>query len=282
MLISIPTGTFLSYLLLISSARAQVSAPNCTDATFDWTLNSLQQSPCVVAAYLIATCLGGSLSPGYHYVGPYYPGDQCSCNTVSYSLFSACGACQGESWLSYSDWSYNCTTNETVGTFPKPIPPGTRVPKWAYFSYGADWNITLAQSVGDSPEVTGTSSISIPSITPTPLPTPTPTPTPSHTSNTGAAIAGAVVGSIVGTALIAGVVFWFVLRRRRARSVPSLDMGETEQPPRRPFAGAALRLYDPSDPTTYPIREDFPRLHSPASHTQSSGCGYMGVPEVSG
>ncbi|KAF8258911.1 hypothetical protein EI94DRAFT_1834699 [Lactarius quietus] len=237
MLISIPTGTFLSYLLLISSARAQVSAPNCTDATFDWTLNSLQQSPCVVAAYLIATCLGGSysfvaLSPGYHYVGPYYPGDQCSCNTVSYSLFSACGACQGESWLSYSDWSYNCTTNETVGTFPKPIPPGTRVPKWAYFSYGADWNITLAQSI--PPKLRAPLPLVFQALLP-PLAHPHPTPTPSHTSNTGAAIAGAVVGSIVGTALIAGVVFWFVLRRRRARSVPSLDMGETEQPPRRPL-----------------------------------------------
>ncbi|KAF8262512.1 hypothetical protein EI94DRAFT_1743490 [Lactarius quietus] len=276
MLISIPTGTFLSYLLLISSVRARVSAPNCTDATLNWTLNSLQQSPCLVAAYLIAACFYGC-------PGPYYPGDQCSCNTVSYNLFSACGACQGEPWLSYSDWSYNCTINATAGTFPEPVPAGLRVPKWAYFPYF----VGAFPFFFDSPEVTGTSSISIPSITPTPLPTPIPTPIPTpphppHTSNTGAAIAGGVVGGIVGTALIAGVVFWFVLRRLRARSVPSLDMGEREQKPPRPFAGAAPRLYDPSDPTTYPIREDFPQLPSPASHTQSSGGGYTGVPEVSG
>ncbi|KAF8267471.1 hypothetical protein EI94DRAFT_1730415 [Lactarius quietus] len=249
MLISIPTGTFLSYLLLISSARAQVSVPNCTDATLNWTFNSLQQNPCLVAATLAAECNNG-----------YYPGNQCLCNTVSYNLFSACSACQGESWKNSSEWLSNCTPAVIAnsGTFPGPIPVGIRVPKWAYFAYGINdsWDVTMAQTVGGA-RLHHSFCVSIPNW-------------------------GGVVGGIVGTALIAVVVFWFALRRLRARSVPSLDMGEREQQPPRPLAGAAPRLYDPSDPTTYPIREDFPQLPGPASHTQSSGGGYTGVPEVSG
>ena len=90
--------------------------------------NSLGQNACTVAAYLMSTCTGGcepssllrpfvfepclnsfsaftinSLDPGYHYTGPseYDDTDMCSCNTVTYSLLSACVACQGEEWISY-------------------------------------------------------------------------------------------------------------------------------------------------------------------------------------
>jgi hypothetical protein len=91
--------------------------------------NSLGQNPCMVAAYLISTCSGGcefsslfcscvckpcrlvffaaftinSLAPGYHYTGPSGSDntDLCKCNTVAYSLISACDACQGADWISY-------------------------------------------------------------------------------------------------------------------------------------------------------------------------------------
>lgn len=81
----------------------------------------------------------------------------------------------------------------------------------------------------DSPEVTGTvsivptSAVTVSQSTLTPSAgsssssTPTPTPT-SHSSSTSGAIAGGVVGGFVGAALIAGVVVWFVVRSRRARS----------------------------------------------------------------
>lgn len=46
-------------------------------------------------------------------------------------------------------------------------------------------------------------------------------------SNAGL-IAGAVVGPVVGIALIAGAVFWWLRRRRAARSVTSQDRAETE------------------------------------------------------
>jgi hypothetical protein len=41
------------------------------------------------------------LSPGYVYYGPWGDADAdlCYCNTVGYSIFSACGACQGQEWI---------------------------------------------------------------------------------------------------------------------------------------------------------------------------------------
>ncbi len=48
-----------------------------------WTINPLQQ--------------------GYHYSGPsgIDDGNLCLCNTVVYSLLSACDACQSETWITY-------------------------------------------------------------------------------------------------------------------------------------------------------------------------------------
>jgi hypothetical protein len=42
-----------------------------------------------------------SLPTGYKYTGAYgnADADLCYCNTVAYSLFSACGACQGQEWV---------------------------------------------------------------------------------------------------------------------------------------------------------------------------------------
>lgn len=47
------------------------------------------------------------LPPGYKYAGPssFDGSNLCKCNTIVYSLLSACGACQGESWFTY-DPSY--------------------------------------------------------------------------------------------------------------------------------------------------------------------------------
>ena len=43
------------------------------------------------------------LLPGYSYTGPSGVDDSnlCKCNTVSYSLISACDACQGAAWITY-------------------------------------------------------------------------------------------------------------------------------------------------------------------------------------
>ena len=78
-----------------------------------------------------------ALLPGYEYAGPSGKGkaddNLCECNTVTYSLLSACDACQSETWITYgfivslrafrnvytirwSEYSFNCT---------KTLPPST-------------------------------------------------------------------------------------------------------------------------------------------------------------
>ena len=95
------------------------------------TFNSINQNACTVAAYLMSTCNQGSewrrflstglcgasssqmfplflaaftispLSQGYSYTGPSGVDDSnlCKCNTVAYSLISACDACQSSDWI---------------------------------------------------------------------------------------------------------------------------------------------------------------------------------------
>ncbi|KAF8503279.1 hypothetical protein F5888DRAFT_970217 [Russula emetica] len=220
-------------LLIIDSAHAQVSAPSCSNSSYSY--NSLGQGPCLIVAYLAAVCNNGTFSispllPQHSYLGPNGPdnGDTCKCNTVAYSLISACDACQGGQWTSYSSWSYNCTSVATPGTFPDSIPAVTRVPYWAYLNPTGSgyWNESLAQIVGDSPEVTGSAS-NVPSSTrgqSTIAPGTSSRASSSSSksnSNTGA-IAGGVVGGVVGVALIAGLVAWFTIRRRQ-RHAPSAD-----------------------------------------------------------
>src|SRR5712675_1403289 len=43
------------------------------------------------------------LLSSFRYVGPYSGHDNlCQCNTVVYSLMSACSGCQGSTWISYA------------------------------------------------------------------------------------------------------------------------------------------------------------------------------------
>jgi len=301
---------FSVLLVIAGSARAQVSAPNCTDSNFGWSYNSLSQGPCLVAAFLMAVCNNGvftipPLLPQHSYTGPNGQdnGDLCKCNTVVYNLLSACDACQGETWIPYSAWATNCTSVVTAGTFPEPIPEGTRVQRWAYLDPTTDdsWNETAARLTGDSPEVTGSAS-TVPTATKNSQSTVTPQTASSasssnssskSSSNTGA-IAGGVVGGVVGAAIIAGIVSWYAIRRRRARSAPSAaymggqnDMGQAEVP--YPLTIDTPRLYDPSDPSTYPTQAPSPTIHTtnysgqfPGSETdlQTIRHVYTGLPEV--
>ncbi|KAI0271015.1 hypothetical protein BGY98DRAFT_1007935, partial [Russula aff. rugulosa BPL654] len=71
-----------------------------------WSFNSLGQNPCTVAAYMFSTCHAGSLTiqplqSGYHHSGPpsTQGDDLCLCNTIAYSLLSACDGSQGSQWI---------------------------------------------------------------------------------------------------------------------------------------------------------------------------------------
>jgi hypothetical protein len=94
--------------------------------------NSQKQSPCQVVSSLFSICTSGMLccihiqiaisdfsSPvgyivkqadtGSHYTGPTIDSQNpCQCSTVSYSLISACAACQNATVTQWGEWSANC------------------------------------------------------------------------------------------------------------------------------------------------------------------------------
>ncbi|KAI0250834.1 hypothetical protein BJV78DRAFT_1215547, partial [Lactifluus subvellereus] len=88
----------LAPLLFLSGiVVAQISAPDCTASGWQWTFNSLGQNPCLVAAYLLATCSGGTwnllpLDPGSWYTVYVEFATLCNCNTVTYSLKAGLGS----------------------------------------------------------------------------------------------------------------------------------------------------------------------------------------------
>ncbi|KAH9054540.1 hypothetical protein EDB87DRAFT_1580479 [Lactarius vividus] len=222
----------------------------CLWATF----NTLGQNACTVAAYLMGTCNGGAftidaLQPGYSYTGPSGVDDAnlCKCNTVTYNLISACDACQSATWITWSEYSFNCTRTLPPSTFPNAVPPGTLVPQWALLDHTNEnlWNATKAFVVGDTPEIqpgslisTGTASSvsgSDSSTTSTASrsgstasrsesatsssTSSSPTSSSGSKSNTGA-IAGGVAGGVVAVAAVVGLLFFF-LRRRPHPQAPS-------------------------------------------------------------
>jgi len=159
-------------------------------------------------------------------------------------------------------------------------------------------HLRIRGSVTDSPEVTGSASI-VPTLTKGSQSTLTPASTPASASSSsssskgssnGGAIAGGVVGGIFGAALIAGLVAWFASRRKRARRTPSEaymgDQGGMGQA--YPLTAETPKLYDPSDPSTYPTAAPSPTIHTsntgqyPGSDfdLQSNRQAYTGLPEV--
>ncbi|KAI0294252.1 hypothetical protein B0F90DRAFT_1670558 [Multifurca ochricompacta] len=193
----------------------------------------------------MATCNGGAftisaLQPGHSYKGPsdIDDGNLCKCNTITYSLISACDACQGETWTHWSEYSFNCTKvmppSARVIIFPNAVPSGTRVPQWALLdiTHENSWNASTSFAVGDTPEIPPgailspsgssissqsiSSSISSPRISPTStiIVVSTLTPTSSGSKSNTGAIAGGIVGGIA-TIAIAGLAVFFWQRRRK-------------------------------------------------------------------
>ncbi|KAJ3528316.1 hypothetical protein NMY22_g9465 [Coprinellus aureogranulatus] len=73
-----------------------------------------------------------AIPPGTSYWGPNATGyDPCGCSTAVYMLTSACGACQGRSWVEYTFWSKDCPTKMRYRIYPKEVPLGVTMPEWA-------------------------------------------------------------------------------------------------------------------------------------------------------
>ncbi|KAI0694606.1 hypothetical protein BC835DRAFT_998378 [Cytidiella melzeri] len=93
----------------------------------------------------------------------------CVCNTVFYSLVSACAACRNSPVLRWSSWSSSCSST-TIGRFPGRIPEDTVLPSWAFH------NVTV-KDIWDPADIPGEDQVCPPS-TPAPAPTPASAPQP--------------------------------------------------------------------------------------------------------
>ncbi|KAG2078817.1 hypothetical protein BDR04DRAFT_1112202 [Suillus decipiens] len=266
----------LTAALVPEGAFAQTTTVTCL-SSFGWMNNSLEQNPCLVSAYLV-------------------PREQTIANVIHY--------CQNNSYMS----------------FPLDIPSGTKVPNWAYLNLtNGQFDPTVAQINGDLPESTATGvpstatvihSTTLPASLTTLYTSSTTTTGPSTTSsslssNVGA-IAGGVIGGIAGAAVIIGLATWYFVKRRRSSTALSAGFNNVGGSPGwtqsfystntiiSPMAQQP-RLYDPSDPTTFPVHPHSSTglvtsassniaLNSslpPSSFLRQSYLGqYTGVPQV--
>ncbi|KAH9976015.1 hypothetical protein BGW80DRAFT_75905 [Lactifluus volemus] len=141
------TSIFL-FLLLSSSGFTIAEArhhhsltyPACNWHADRWTWNSNNQSPCLLAAAMLAACNNGTYhipsDSRYKFFTPdessFSGGDGCKCSTTTYSLLAACSQCQKGTWTTWAQYSSGCTNNATAKasrTFPYPTP--LNIPLWA-------------------------------------------------------------------------------------------------------------------------------------------------------
>ncbi|KDR73492.1 hypothetical protein GALMADRAFT_251200 [Galerina marginata CBS 339.88] len=225
------------FLWLATVLRVTGQSSNVTQcvASYSWSVNSLGQTPCLVAAYLESLCgvptSVDSIPNGTHYLGPTNSQqDPCKCSSVTYSMVSACGGCQGRTFQNWTTWDQFCIGPE-VSTFPKMIPAEVEVPKWAFIDITAIGNtfdpMAAQQNISGtfptaSPPSSATSLIQSTPPAPTILPAASTSSiasnvgTTSSTSHSNAgAIAGGVIGGLVFLAIIVLGLLWYFIRKRR-------------------------------------------------------------------
>jgi hypothetical protein len=100
---------------LLAKIRAQSQRTCYPHATGAVSPITYLYEPCRLvsfAAFTIAPLMPGG---NHSYTGPSGPDDSdlCKCNTVAYSLISACDACQGSTWISYD--SNRCPFSKALG-----------------------------------------------------------------------------------------------------------------------------------------------------------------------
>ncbi|KAG9101179.1 hypothetical protein FS749_009641 [Ceratobasidium sp. UAMH 11750] len=237
--------SFFGLVVVAALAALQVKAEprsNVTCVDQKWSFNSLQQSPCLVSAYLSAQCTSDNdwIVPEIGAEGPYSPpkeeyANTCRCNSVQWNLLSACSLCQGGPSGSWTDWIGNCSSSVVnVGRYPLPIPSGTTIPHWAYYDF-TGMNIfnavTASQQTGpeSSPPAVASSTPAYSSVVGTPsIPTATPLPAGSKSNSSGnntGAIVGGVVGGVLGLAVL---VFIAVVLVRKSKQSPPKNESQNQ------------------------------------------------------
>lgn len=298
------------FAFFVSGAWAQFDMAQCASGS-EWNKNSLNQDPCTVGSMLDASCRGLAeytyppLNATQYYLPPRtnHTGDvMCDCNTVMYSLYMACAACQGGQIYSWMQWIPQCES-VYVTQYPIDIAQGTAVPHWAYYNITSlpnqTWNDTVAISVGRDPEqlpkqintvATGGSSTSGHS---TISKTSSGLPGPTSDSNTKGgtnvpAIVGGVVGSVVPLTILGVVVFLYTRSRKQQPPQPQV-MGvpnPDDDPYKRPMSYGAPPMgnvpftpYNPSDPSTFPPQSP-PSSVTYTTQPNNTRGTYSGMPEV--
>jgi len=237
---------FLLSLLTFSANVQNISAQsNVTCLPFyNWTSNSHGQTPCQVASSLLAICNNGPfpiepLPDSSLYLGPsLQDANACQCSTVTYSLMSACGACQGQTYLSWSVWSENCPM-VYISSFPEPLPAGVAVPGWAYLNVTEEDNFdqtnakkdsnstestaVLSPTSSSSPSTTAkTSSVSLTTSSHSISSSASPSGSASASTSSAEAssekqanaVGGGVIGGLFGVVIIFALLYWCIYRRR--------------------------------------------------------------------
>jgi len=198
---------------------------------------------------------------------------------------SACGACQGETWIRWSDWVNNCAKVLPPSIFPNAVPSGTRLPQWTLLDVtpGNIWDSIESMTVGDSPEIGPGGTVGFPgsfTTTPTggspPATTDSSSPLPTTSPSSGSKLnTGAIAGSVIaGVAIISIAVLGALYLRQRRPNAQSAALGpdvmsqpqnEDRKVPLDDGTRASpsihetpIPLYDPDDPATFPGHQEFP------------------------
>ncbi|KAF8487539.1 hypothetical protein JB92DRAFT_3130675 [Gautieria morchelliformis] len=290
-------------LALQVAAQATTSATCTTDL---WTFNKEAVSPCIVAAALQAACNNGrfmvpALPSGGQYSGPLKgEANSCSCSTVTYCMIAACAACQGKTTETWPTWKTNCSADQvTVGWYPVPIPSGVGIPAWAYLNVSASntWDAAAASALHVAGGVESYASGYSATATAAGATGSSP-----RQNSKVTAIAGGVTAGLVGLSLIGGLIFLLFRRNKRKRHnapssqyIQSVQLGGEKFDPALAYqhrlaptpvpchvnlapglrAPPLTKLYDPSDPSTFPSPQEaisgFPGYSSPAPSSTTFG-----------
>lgn len=191
----------------------------------------------------------------------------CACTTPLYNLVAGCAGCQlnenDQTAMGWRSWAKNCSSEPDGGlpSWPFPIPAWTAIPDWAYTNVtteGYAFNLLAAFAVSQNKSAAVTAS-GQPNTAPTPTPASS-SAAPTNQNNNGmtdsqrhhqknvtlaSIIAGTVVTTLAITAILAGLTWWIVRKRRIARQgvrlASSSDLNEKDDGFRQGGAAFAQR-----------------------------------------
>ncbi|KAI0366430.1 hypothetical protein BV20DRAFT_656450 [Pilatotrama ljubarskyi] len=163
----------LSALVLVASMAygcieiraASSDWPMCSNSAYSWMDSERGQTPCTTLQDLLSSCSGAIESSTPAEAESVLQGSPCACNTVLYSLWSACGICANDasfqvSWTVYST-AFGCSSL-AIQQYPHSVASDTSIPAWAYMRLaplsGVQFDVQAAQSIASQHQPDSTTS----------------------------------------------------------------------------------------------------------------------------